>query len=275
MYFSTANYQFADKDQLPNAVGSPAGCGLNGACLGGKPVTYKNRKTIADVLIESGRTFTVYEDGYAHALSQAPKCETIPPDCTYSPIVHPVAAQGCKLDSSDVPFNYYANFADGSHTKDFAELAKDLVNGTLPTFSYVKAREFRNEHPNVSTITDGEVFVAGVVNSVLSSSYKDKTLVVLTWDEGGGFFDHVAPPPSIDTDDIGNLVPYGTRVPMLVIGRFAKKGAVSHVSMEHSSIVRFLEWNFVGPVGQLGGNDAKVANIGSMLDPAQTGLTVP
>ncbi len=124
MYFATADYQFADKDQLPNAVGSPAGCGLNGACLGGKPVTYKNRKTIADVLIESGRTFTVYEDGYAHALSQAPKCETIPPDCTYSPIVHPVAAQGCKLDSSDVPFNYYANFADGSHTKDFAELAK-------------------------------------------------------------------------------------------------------------------------------------------------------
>jgi len=50
---------------------------------------------------------------------------------------------------------------------------------------------------------------------------------------------------------------------------------VSHVQMEHSSVVRFLEYNFVGPVGQLGGNDAKVANIGSLLDPSATGIVVP
>jgi phospholipase C len=275
MYFATAHYQFTDNDMLPITVGSPVGCGLGGYCLDGKPVTYKNRKTIADVLLLAKRSFTIYLDGYAHALSQAPKCETVPPDCTYSQVTHPVAAQACKLDASDVPFNYYANFADGSHTKDFAQLVQDLGNNALPTFSYVKAREFHNEHPNVSTITDGEVFVAGVVNSVLASPYKNNTLVLLTWDEGGGFFDHVAPPQSIDTDDIGNPVPYGTRVAMLAIGKFAKKGTISHVPMEHSSIVRFLEWNFVGPTGQLAGNDVKVNNIGSMLDPAQTGITIP
>ena len=97
----------------------------------------------------------------------------------------------------------------------------------------------------------------------------------MTWDEGGGFFDHVAPPPSIDTDDANAPVPYGTRVPLLAIGPFAKKGTVSHVTMEHSSIVRFLEYNFVGPVGQLGYNDAKVHNIGSLLDPSATGVQVP
>jgi phospholipase C len=98
---------------------------------------------------------------------------------------------------------------------------------------------------------------------------------LLTWDEGGGFFDHVAPPAGVDTDDQGQKVPYGTRVPLLAIGPFARKNTVSHVLMEHSSIVRFLEYNFVGPVGQLGHNDAKVKNIGSLLDPSATGIHVP
>jgi Phosphoesterase family len=74
----------------------------------------------------------------------------------------------------------------------------------------------------------------------------------LTWDEGGGFFDHVAPPASIDAGDSGIRVPYGTRVPLPAIGTLARKGAISQ--MEHSSIVRFLEYNFLGPVGQLGFN---------------------
>ena len=100
-------------------------------------------------------------------------------------------------------------------------------------------------------------------------------LILLTWDEGGDFFDHVAPPPPIDTDDMNRPVPYGTRVPMLAIGPFARKGTVSHVQMEDSSIVRFLENNFVGKVGQLGYNDAKVANIGSMLDAKAVGFPVP
>jgi len=88
-------------------------------------------------------------------------------------------------------------------------------------------------------------------------------------------FDHIPPPPSIDTDDANAPVPYGTRVPLLAIGPFAKKGTVSHVAMEHSSIVRFLEYNFLGPVGQLGYNDAKVHNIGSLLDPTVTVVHVP
>jgi phospholipase C len=274
MYFATAHYQFTDNDQLPITVGTPSGCPA-GACLSGKPITYQNRKTIADVLLDAKRTFNIYADGYAHALSQAPSCESIPSDCTYSQITHPVAAQACRFDASDIPFNYYASFSGGSHTKDFGELSKDLANKALPNFAYVKAREFHNEHPNVSNITDGIAFVQGVVALIETSSYVDNTLILLTWDEGGGFFDHVAPPPSIDTDDNGKPVPYGTRIPMLAIGKFARKGTVSHVPMEHSSIVRFLEYNFVGPVGQLNGNDAKVANIGSMLDPTQTGVVIP
>jgi hypothetical protein len=67
---------------------------------------------------------------------------------------------------------------------------------------------------------------------------------------------------------------------MLALGPFAKKGAVSHVVMEHSSVVKLLEWNFLGgKTGQLGGRDADgsgtVGNMGSLLDPGATGTLVP
>jgi phospholipase C len=93
----------------------------------------------------------------------------------------------------------------------------------------------------------------------------------LTYDEGGGFYDHVAPPAASQADG----KPYGTRVPTLAIGPFAKKNAISHVQMEHSSIVKFIEWNWLGGTGQLGTRDKEANNIGSLLDPAATGTAVP
>ena len=93
----------------------------------------------------------------------------------------------------------------------------------------------------------------------------------MTYDESGGFFDHVAPPATSTID----MQPYGPRVPLLAIGAFARKNFVSHVVMEHSSIVKFIEWNWLGATGQLGTRDTQVNNIGSLLDPAMTGTTVP
>jgi phospholipase C len=110
-----------------------------------------------------------------------------------------------------------------------------------------------------------------VITTILSSPYGKDTLVLLTWDEGGGLFDHVTPPGTSAVDS----QPYGTRIPLLAMGPFAKTNYVSHVTMEHSSIVKFLEWNFTGETGQLGARDAVVANLGDLLDPAKTGIPVP
>jgi phospholipase C len=274
MYFATSHFQFVDNDELPDTIGTPKGC-LQGTCVDGALTTYRGRRTVADLLLEGGKTFAMYVDGYAHAEAGGRSCESIPGDCPYSTTSHPVAAQACKVDASDLPFLYYEQFAGGAFTRDYGTLHEDLMTGKLPSFSYVKPREFRSEHPNVSKISDGVAFVENTVTDVLNSPYRDSTLVLLTWDEGGGFFDHVAPPPPIDLDDDGNPVPYGTRVPMLAIGKFARKNTVSHVRMEHSSVVRFLEWNFVGPVGQLQGNDGQVHNLGSLLDPALTIVRTP
>lgn len=275
MYFAVAHYQFKDNDRMPEVIGE--GCSdPTGLCVGGTPTKYTGRTTIADLLLDAGKTFAVYADGYGDAKAAAPSCPGAPSYCPYaSCLLHPVACHACVYDPSDIPFVYYQRFADSAYIRDYTALAKDVSAGTLPTFSYVKARSYRNEHPNVSTISAGIDFVSTTVQAITGSSYADSTLILVTWDEGGGFFDHVAPPTSIDTDDAGNPVPYGTRVPLLAIGPFARVGTVSHVPMEHSSVVRFLEYNFLGPVGQLGANDARVSNVGSLLDESRTGIRIP
>jgi phospholipase C len=196
-------------------------------------------------------------------------CPRVPSGCGFNFATYP-----CVFDPGDIPFAYYPQHAnDPTFVRDFAELATDLAEGKLPDVSYVKGLGFHSEHPGEGTkVSDGATFVTGVVSAIQASCYKDDTLVLVTWDEGGGFFDHIAPPPTSSVDN----QPYGTRVPLLAIGRYAKKGSVSHVVMEHSSIVKFLEWNFLGgKTGQLGARDAVVNNIGSLLDPAQTGVTIP
>ena len=107
-------------------------------------------------------------------------------------------------------------------------------------------------------------FVGATLQAIAASSYAPNTLILLTWDEGGGFFDHVTPPPTSTVDN----QPYGTRLPFLAIGPLADVGTISHVTMEHSSIVKFIEYNWLGQTGQLKGRDATVANIGSLLDPS-------
>jgi phospholipase C len=273
MYFAVAHFQFLDNEKLPVALNS--GCvDTTGICVSGAKVSYTGRRTVADLLLDAGKTFAVYADGYQPAVDSAPSCSGVPSDCGYSCITHPIACRACIYDPSDIPFAYYGQLGD-KYIKDYSKLEKDVAAGTLPSFAYVKAREFRNEHPNVSKISDGIAFVDKTVQMILTSAIANETLILLTWDEGGGFFDHVSPPLAIDTDDRGQPVPYGTRVPLLAIGPFAKKGTVSHDKMEHSSVVRFLEYNFVGPVGQLKANDAKVNNLGSLLDVTKTGIRIP
>jgi phospholipase C len=197
-----------------------------------------------------------------------PLCPLPPADCpAHIPTVP------CDYDPSDNPFEYYSQFEDNkTYQKDLAQLATDASGGTLPDVAFVKFVQYHNEHPGYgTTISTGAAEVANVVQTIEGSAYADDTLILVTWDEGGGFYDHVKPP----ADSTADGKPYGTRVPLLALGRFARKGHVSHVTMEHSSIVRFVEWNFLHATGQLGARDGVVANIGSMLDPAETGVVVP
>jgi phospholipase C len=82
----------------------------------------------------------------------------------------------------------------------------------------------------------------------------------------------VAPPATSTIDN----QPYGMRLPFLAVGPLARANYVSHVQMEHASLIKFIEWNWLGQTtGQLGTRDTVVNNLGSVLDPTATGVAVP
>jgi phospholipase C len=261
MYFAQARYAFTDNAYFPETNGH--GCTVG--ALG--PFTQYTGKTIGDLLIDAGLSFAFYAEGY-DAMKAATTCPSAPSDCPFHLPTNP-----CDYDPSDVPFEYYQQFADNPmYMQDYADFVSAVAGGQLPELSFVKGVGYHNEHPGYgTTVSQGAEFVTGIVGSVLASPLADDTLILVTWDEGGGFFDHVKPPPTSSVDG----QPYGTRVPLLAIGRFAKKNFVSHVILEHSSIVAFVEYNFLHATGQLGGRDAVVNNLGSLLDPVEVGIALP
>lgn len=265
MYFAVAKKVFTDNAFIPNAIGQ--GCS--------NPLTPKMRNvsesTVADVLLNHGERVRYYAEGY-EVMRNASPCPAHPVDCRGA---NPVfASYPCAYDPSDIPFNYYQQFTDNpAFLMDWERFNQDLDAGDLAEVSYIKPIGYHTEHPGYGTsISKGVAWVDAAITKILASPYAKNTLVLLTWDEGGGYYDHVAPPPDKSPIDQEEL---GTRVPIFAIGRFAKKGHISHVTMEHSSIVKFLEWNFTGETGQLKARDGLVNNIGSLLDPAEVDVPVP
>ena len=115
----------------------------------------------------------------------------------------------------------------------------DLHAGTLPQVSFLITEELISEHPPTD-IQSGQQKMSDTINALMSSSSWTSSAVFLTYDEGGGFFDHVAP-PQLDAYGLG------MRVPMLVISPYAKRGYVSGQLYEHSSILKFIERRFELP----------------------------
>jgi len=259
MYFALSRFAFVDDTYEPRAIGH--GCSTNR-----NTISYSST-SLGDLLNAQGVTWSWYAEGYS-AMVNSWICPGAPSACPWGLPTYP-----CIFDPSDIPQDYFASTADqAAHLRDLSALANDLKNGTLPQVVFIKGLGYHSEHPDFGTkISAGISFVSGVVSQIQRSKVAGSTLVLLTYDEAGGWFDHVAPPPTSAVDG----QPYGARVPLLAIGPFARTNFVSHVTMEHSSIVKFIEWNWLGATGQLGARDAVVANIGSLLDPAKTGLPVP
>jgi phospholipase C len=234
----------------------------------GTPTTFTDT-TIGDLLNTANVPWAFYAGGYQAVKDANGGCPPIPDDCTAHLAFFP-----CSFTPGDYPNEYYPSLRDDPQSmRDGAQLEVDLANTTLPAVAFVKAVGYKSEHPGLrNKLSDGVAFASGIVDAVLASAYRADTLILLTYDEGGGYFDHVKPPDASAVDG----KPYGTRVPMIAIGPFAKKNFVSHVVMEHSSIVKLIEWNWLGQTtGQLGGRDAVVANMGSLLDSQATGATIP
>jgi len=136
-------------------------------------------------------------------------------------------------------FAYYANYADGTqakadHLKDETDFIAAATAGTLPAVSFVKPLGLNNEHPGYADIITGENHTIDLINAVRNGPNWKDAVIIVTYDENGGFWDHVAPPT------IDRWGP-GTRTPTIIISPFAKKGFVDKTSYETVSILSFIE----------------------------------
>jgi phospholipase C len=196
----------------------------------------------------------------------------------------------------------------------------DLTNGTLPSFTFIEAGYGRNdEHPgSLQPILAGQTEVAKIVNALMTSTSWKDSVFFLSYDEGGGPYDHVPPVPGHSNDftdpslgtipDISNIAvnpdgynpclpPGGTpttncdlkttdpganpldapaqqgfaaqlgfRVPDIVISPFTRKHYVSHIPMDHTAVIKFVENRFIGPDAHLTARDQAQPNLLDFFD---------
>src|SRR5580704_2781770 len=192
--------------------------------------------TIADRLDEAGLTWRYYapskgEQGYAYS--------------TYDSINH--------IRNSSLW---------GTNVVPISQFAIDARKGNLPAVSWIVSGP-QNEHPTAGTC-QGENWSVNQINAVMQSPEWNSTAIFLTWDDFGGFFDHV-PPEQID------VFGFGPRVPLLIISPYAKSGHISSTRYEFSSVLKFIEEDF--GLAPLGSRDAKASDMTDSFDFSQTPLT--
>ncbi len=122
----------------------------------------------------------------------------------------------------------------------------------LPNVSWITPSKDVSEHP-VNLISKGQTYVTTTINTIMNSPCWDSTAIFVSWDDWGGFYDHVVPPV---VDELG----YGLRVPGLVISPYAKTGYIDHQVLSHDAYLKFIEDDFLG---------------GQRLDPATDGRPDP
>ena len=145
------------------------------------------------------------------------------------------------------PFNYYADFDPAAHAaeraahlKDYADFVADIAAGRLPAVAFYKPQGNLNQHPGYASIGDGDAHIAEIVAKLRASPQWNHMLIVITYDEYGGAWDHVAPPR-------GDLLGPGTRIPALIVSPFARKGTVDHTPYDTASILRLIIRRFALP----------------------------
>jgi phospholipase C len=162
------------------------------------------------------------------------------------------------------PFAYYDNYApfkngarnpvSAAHLQDENNFFQDLKNGRLPAVAFVKPLGPDNEHPGYAGLLQGQQHVADLVSAVQHSDYWDNTLIIVTYDEHGGRWDHVTPPVTGIWGD-------GARVPGLIIGPLAKRGFVDHTQYDTLSILKTIEERFgLQPLGALDAHATSLKN---------------
>jgi phospholipase C len=152
-----------------------------------------------------------------------------------------------------------------------APIFTDIANNQLAAVSWVIPTAANSDHAGHSDFTGGPSWVASIVNAIGNSPYWGNTAIIITWDDWGGWYDHV-PPPKLPNDGTGwgSGYVYGFRVPLIVVSRYARPHYISHVTHDFGSILNFVEQVYGLP--SLGYADARADNLSDCFNFRQTPL---
>ena len=192
-------------------------------------------------------------------------------DTTTASLLAPPPPNGTifdRLDAHGITWrNYYTDLpsvaiipavlkTDKGNIAKSTQFLTDAAAGTLPSFSIVDPNFGHQSEEDPQDIRQGERFAAAVINAVMQGPAWGKTLLIWTYDEHGGYYDHVAPPAAIKPDNIapkihvppessGRVRPVRVPRPAVIVSPYAKRNYVSHVVHDHTSILKLVEttWN--------------------------------
>lgn len=209
--------------------------------------------TIGDTLSAKGVSWAWYGGSWAAAGKGTPEARQL------------IYGGTVQFQPHHQPFNYYARFDPAAqaaerdaHLKDFdASFLADAAAGRLPSVAFYKPQGNLNQHAGYASVATGDAHIAEVIGRLQTSPQWAHMLIVVTYDENGGFYDH-APVP------VGDRWGPGTRVPALIISPYARKGFVDKTPYDTGSILRFItrRWSLV-PLPGITERDAALRRSGS------------
>jgi phospholipase C len=164
------------------------------------------------------------------------------PDCESDAAMScaPVS-QGPKTPGIWNPLPYFDTVQQDQQTGNIQPLANFFAAakaGTLPAVSWINPNGRVSEHPP-GLVSAGQTYVTGLINAIMRGPDWNSTAIFLSWDDWGGFYDHVLP-PSVDVNG------YGLRVPGLVISPYARRGFIDHQTLSFDAYLKFIEDDFLG-----------------------------
>ena len=201
------------------------------------PLPPQTIRTIGDALNEKDVSWKWYSGGWDQALTDGIQS----PEQTRQ-VIYSRLDGSLKFQAHHQPFNYFRNFAPGTnerkvHLRDGNEFLRDIESGKLPQVSFYKPVGANNQHPGYTDVLSGDQHVASVVAKIQASPQWNSTVIIVTYDENGGFWDHVSPPK-------GDRWGPGTRIPAIIISPFAKRHFIDHTVYDTGSILKFISLRY-------------------------------
>jgi len=205
------------------------------------PVPPQHEKTIGDTLSAKGVDWAWYAGGWNAALADGRR-----PADQKRTVIYANGPEEPAFQPHHQPFNYHARFAPGTadraeHLKDGDDFLRAIDQGSLPPVVFYKPVGHFTEHPSYTDVMSGDLHIDGLLERLTHSPQWGGMVIVVTYDENGGFWDHVPPPHG---PGWGDRFGPGTRIPAIIVSPFARRGAIDHTSYDTTSILKLITRRF-------------------------------